>query len=45
VVALGATAIGHDRAAELAGSLTGELDSTRSGLDDARRVADLPPTG
>jgi hypothetical protein len=45
VVALGATAIEHDRAAELVGSLTGELDSLRSGLDDARRLADPPPAG
>ena len=45
VVALGATAIEHDRAAELVGSLTGELDSLRSGLDDARRLADPPSAG
>jgi hypothetical protein len=45
VVALGATAIEHDRAAELVGSLTGELDSLRSGLDDARRLADPPASG
>ena len=43
VVALGATAIEHDRAAELVTSLTGELESMRTGLDDARRLADPPP--
>jgi hypothetical protein len=45
VVALGATAIEHDRAAELVGSLTGELETLRSGLDDARRLADGPTAG
>jgi hypothetical protein len=44
VVALGATAIEHDRAAELVGSLTTELETMRTGLDDARRLAD-PETG
>jgi hypothetical protein len=43
VVALGATAIEHDKAAELVGSLTTELETMRSGLDDARRLADPPP--
>jgi hypothetical protein len=43
VVALGATAIEHDRAAELVSSLTGELESMRTGLDDARRLTDPPP--
>ncbi len=42
VVALGATAIEHDRAAELVNSLTSELESMRTGLDDARRLADPP---
>lgn len=45
VVALGATAIEHDKAAELVGSLTTELETMRSGLDDARRLADPPPAG
>jgi hypothetical protein len=43
VVALGATAIEHDRAAELVTSLTGELESMRAGLDEARDLADRPP--
>jgi hypothetical protein len=43
VVALGATAIEHDKAAELVTSLTTELETMRSGLDDARRLADPPP--
>jgi len=43
VVALGATAIEHDKAAELVGSLTTELETMRSGLDDARRLAEPPP--
>ncbi len=44
VVALGATAIEHDKAAELVGSLTTELETMRSGLDDARRLAEPPPS-
>ena len=43
VVALGATAIEHDRAAELVTTLTGELESMRTGLDEARDLADRPP--
>jgi hypothetical protein len=43
VVALGATAIEHDRAAELVTTLTGELESMRAGLDEARDLADRPP--
>ena len=43
VVALGATAIEHDRAADLVDSLTSELETVRSGLDEASRLADPPP--
>jgi hypothetical protein len=43
VVALGATAIEHDRAAELVTSLNGELETMRSGLDEARLLAERPP--
>lgn len=44
VVALGATAIEHDRARDLVDSLTGELDTVRAGLDEASRLAELPPS-
>ncbi len=40
VVALGATSIEHDRAAELVGTLTTELETMRTGLDEARQLAD-----
>jgi hypothetical protein len=43
VVALGATAIEHDKAAELVSSLTGELESMRAGLDEARDLAERQP--
>ncbi len=43
VVALGATAIEHDKAAELVTTLTGELESMRAGLDEARSLAERPP--
>jgi hypothetical protein len=43
VVALGATAIEHDKAAELVGTLTGELESMRAGLDEARDLAERQP--
>jgi hypothetical protein len=42
VVALGATAIEHDKAAGLVDSLTSELETMRAGLDDARALADPP---
>ncbi len=39
VVALGATAIEHDRARDLVEGLTGELEGVRTGLDEASRLA------
>lgn len=45
VVAMGPTAIEHDRAGELVSGLTDELEALRGGLDEAQRISDksLPP--
>lgn len=49
VVALGPTSIDHDRAADLIGGLTVELDTLRGGLDEASAISSgdvyPPPAG
>ncbi len=45
VVALGPTAVDHDRAGDLVDSLAVELESLRGGLAEARALADRDPTG
>jgi hypothetical protein len=38
VIAIGATSVEHDKAAELISGLTDELETMRAGLDETRRL-------